>query len=81
MGPEGRTPSSIDCRERGSHARSAFLAQDTSRMRTARVKEEEEADTRIIVKEEYKIWKKGTRTRREKTLRQVLISDTVPNKA
>ena len=30
-----------------------------NRMKTARVKQEEEADTRIMVKELYKIWKKG----------------------
>ena len=45
--------------------------QDTWRMGTASVKQEEEADTRIIVKEEeadtkiiviesYEIWKEGT---------------------
>ena len=41
---------SIDYRERGSHSRGVYSTQDTSRMGTARVKEEEEADTRIIVK-------------------------------
>ena len=30
--------SSMDCRERGSHARGVYLTQDTSRMRTTRVK-------------------------------------------
>ena len=34
--------------------------QDTSRMGTARVKQEKEADTRIIAREWYEIWKKGT---------------------
>ena len=43
---------STDCRDRGSHARGVYPAQYTSRMGTARVKEEEEADTRKIVKEE-----------------------------
>ena len=43
---------SMDYRERGSHARSVYPTQDTSRVGTARVKEEEEeAATRIIVKE------------------------------
>ena len=38
----------MGCRERGSHARGVYPTQDTSRMGTARVKqEEEEADTRI----------------------------------
>ena len=40
----------MDCREQGSHARSVYPAQYTSRMETARVKEEDRADTRIIVK-------------------------------
>ena len=35
-----------------SHARGVYPMQDTSRMRTARVKQEEDADTRKIVKEE-----------------------------
>ena len=38
----------MDCRERGSHARAVYPTQDTSRMGTAGVKQEEEADTRII---------------------------------
>ena len=46
-----RETSSMDCRERGSHARGVYPTQYTSRMGTARVKQEEEADTRIIVKE------------------------------
>ena len=44
----------MDCRERGSHARVVLLVhltQDTLRKRTAKMKQEEEADTRIIVKE------------------------------
>ena len=40
----------MDNRERGSHARGAYPTQDTPRMVTARVKHEEEADTKIIVK-------------------------------
>ena len=45
-----RGTSSIDCRDRGSHARGVYLTLYTSRMETARVKQEEGADTRIIVK-------------------------------
>ena len=41
---------SIDCRERGSHARCVYPTQYTSRMGTARAKREEEADTRIITR-------------------------------
>ena len=41
---------SMDYWERGSHARGVDLTQDTSRIGTARVKQEEETDTRIIVK-------------------------------
>ena len=41
----------MDYRERGSQARGVYLTQDTSRIETARVKEEEEADTRMIARE------------------------------
>ena len=41
----------MNCTDRGSKARGVYLTQDTSRMGTERVKQEEEADTRIIVKE------------------------------
>ena len=41
----------MDYRERGSHARGAYPTQDTSRMEIVRMKQEEEADTRIIIKE------------------------------
>ena len=44
-------PLIMDYRERGSHARGVYPTQDTSRMGTAMMKQEEEADTRIIVKE------------------------------
>ena len=40
----------MDCRERGSHARRVYPTQYTSRIETAKVKEEVGADTRIIVK-------------------------------
>ena len=46
-----RGTSSMDCMELGSHARGVYPAQYTSRMGTARVKEELGADTRKIVKE------------------------------
>ena len=36
------------CRDRGSHAWDVHPTQYTSRMGTARVKKEEEADTRVI---------------------------------
>ena len=42
----------MDCGDRGSRARSVYPTQDTSRMGTARVKEEVGEDTKIIVKEE-----------------------------
>ena len=38
----------MDYRERGFHARGVYPTQYTSRMGTARVKQEEEADTRIM---------------------------------
>ena len=41
----------MDYRERGSHAQGLYPTQNTSGMGTARVAQEEEADTRIIVKE------------------------------
>ena len=47
---EYKGPLSIDYRERGSHARGVYLTQYTSRMGTARVKEEVGADTRIMRK-------------------------------
>ena len=40
---------SIDYRERKSHSRGVYPIQDTSRMGKARVKQEEETDTRVIV--------------------------------
>ena len=56
-----------DYRERGSHARSVYPTQDTSRIGTARVKRDQEADTRIVVVEQYEIWKKGKWARRGKS--------------
>ena len=46
--PKYKGPFSMDCREQGSRARGVYPTQDTSRMGTARVKQEEEADTRIM---------------------------------
>ena len=40
----------MDYKERGFHERGVYPTQDTSRMKTERVKEEEEADTKIIVR-------------------------------
>ena len=48
--PKYKGPSSMDNRERGSHARGVYPTQDTSALETVRVKREEEADTRIIEK-------------------------------
>ena len=45
----------MDCRERRSHARGVYPTHDTPRMETAKVKQEEEANTRIIVTEQYEI--------------------------
>ena len=36
------------CRERRSHAQGMYTTQDTSRMGTVRMEQEEEADTRIM---------------------------------
>ena len=38
----------MDYRERGSHARRVYPTHDTSRIGTARVKQEEEEDPRIM---------------------------------
>ena len=42
---------SMEYRELGFHVQCVYLTKDTSRMGTVRVKQEEEADTRIIVRE------------------------------
>ena len=44
-------PFSMDYRERGSNAEGVYPTQDTLRMRTVRVKQEKEADTRLIARE------------------------------
>ena len=53
-------PFSMDYWERGSHARSVYSAQDTQTMETARVKQEEEADTKIMARElKYRKMERG----------------------
>ena len=42
-------PFSMDYRERGSHARGVYPTQYTMRLETARAKQEEETDTRIML--------------------------------
>ena len=46
--PKYKGPLSMDYRERGSHARGVYPTQYTSTMGTARVKEEEGANTRMM---------------------------------
>ena len=57
---EVQEPFGKDFKEWGSHARVGHPTQDTSRIKTARVKQEEEVDIRMIVKELHEIWKKET---------------------
>ena len=57
---EMQGPFCMNCREQGSHARGVHPTQDTSRTGTARVKQEEESDTRLRAKQEKEIWKTGT---------------------
>ena len=49
--PKYKGPFSMDYREQGFHARGVYPTQYTSRIGTARVKQEEEADKRIIARE------------------------------
>ena len=49
--PKYKRPFNTNHRERGSHARGVYPTQYTSHIGTTRVKQEEEADVRIIVKE------------------------------
>ena len=46
-----KRPFSVGYRKRGSHARGVHPTQDASLMGTAMMKQEEEADTRIIARE------------------------------
>ena len=48
--PECKEPFSVDYWVRGSHARSVYPTKYSSSMKPARVKQEEEADTRVIEK-------------------------------
>ena len=48
--PTYKGPFTMDYRERGSQARRMYHTQDTSRMKTVRVKQEEEDDRRIITR-------------------------------
>ena len=60
--PEYKGPFSIDNREQGSHARGVYPTQDSSRMGTASVKQEEETDkNKRVVRnlEERKVGTKG----------------------
>ena len=45
----------MDCMERGSHARVVYSTQNTSRIRAARVKQDEKTDKNIIEKD-YEKW-------------------------
>ena len=56
-----KATSSINCRERGSHARGVYPKQYTSRMGTARAKQEVGADTSVLAIE----YKKSGREQRE----------------
>lgn len=47
-----RTTRDLDCRERESHARCVSHKQDNSRIGTAREKQNENSDTRMITKKE-----------------------------
>ena len=49
----------MDYRELGSYAQGVYPAQYTSRMGTARVKQEEETDTRIMPESSKKFERKG----------------------
>ena len=65
--PKYKGPFSIDYRERKSHARGVYTTQYTSRMRTTRVKQEEETDTRIMQKSSKKSRRKERRHEGEKS--------------
>ena len=48
-GPKCKGPFTMDYRERGSHARGVYPTQNILHIETTWEKQEEEADTRIIV--------------------------------
>ena len=49
--PKYKEPFRMDYWERGSHVGGVYPTQDTSRMVTARMKQEKEADTRTMARE------------------------------
>ena len=55
----------MDYREQGSHARGVYPKQYTSRMGTARMKQEEEANTGIIVRVVWNLDEKNVGTKRK----------------
>ena len=61
----------MDYRDRGSYARDVYLTQYTSRMGTTMVKQEEEADTRIMQESSMKSERKERRN---------YVGRKVPNK-
>ena len=66
--PKCKGPFNMDYRERRSHARGVYLTQYTSRMGTASVKQEEEADTRIMQENSKKFGRKECGHEGEKSL-------------
>ena len=69
--PKHKSLFGMDYRERGPHARGVYPTQDTSRMETARLKQEEEEDTRIIV--EYMKYGRYEEHYKRKSAKQGLI--------
>ena len=57
----------MDYRERGSHARGVYPTQHTSRMGTAKMKGEEETDTRIMHESSKKSGRKESGHEEEKS--------------
>ena len=53
--PRYKGPFSMDSRERGFHIGGVYPTQDSSHLATVRMKQEEEANIRIIAKEKYEI--------------------------
>ena len=70
----------MDYRERGCYARGVYPTQewqDTSRMETARVKQEGEADTRVIANWQ-EIWKKERGHEGEKSQKMPTNAKNLP---
>ena len=57
----------MDYRERRSHGLGVYPTQDTSRIRTVRMKQEKEADTRIMQERSKKSERKERGHEREKS--------------